>query len=317
MLPAGKYVDEKICLLCNGLAVVQHSQHIDGLTVKCDRCGYFRIEYAAIDQIEAVRHLISGLTRRASMPEPSVTTRITLTPNNIPELLVSSGIPDNLLDQLDITLQYAKDYQHRFDDFIEYEEYVATDYPLAFARDPKEFFHFFQALSEQGLLDEPAGRDPKRRTAFRITPNGWQRLRELDKTSRESSRAFVAMSFAPELEPAWIDGIRQALEALNFIPIRIDKTDADDKIDDRIIAEIRRSGLMVADFTGHRGGVYFEAGFALGLGIPIVWTCQREAYDQTHFDTRQYQHILWDTPEDLREQLITHIAARIPGRSLP
>ena len=73
----------------------------------------------------------------------------------------------------------------------------------------------------------------------------------------------------------------------------------------------------MADFTGHRGGVYFEAGFALGLGIPVVWTCKRSDYTGTHFDTRQRQHLLWDTPEDLREQLMNHIAARIPGRPLP
>ena len=42
----------------------------------------------------------------------------------------------------------------------------------------------------------------------------------------------------------------------------------------------RHGGLVVADFTGHRGGVYFEAGFARGLGIPVVWTCHKE-YDDS------------------------------------
>ncbi len=34
--------------------------------------------------------------------------------------------------------------------------------------------------------------------------------------------------------------------------------------------------FMIADFTGHRGGVYFEAGFAHGLGIPVIWTCRED-----------------------------------------
>jgi nucleoside 2-deoxyribosyltransferase len=125
------------------------------------------------------------------------------------------------------------------------------------------------------------------------------------------------MSFAPKLQSVWVDGIKPALEALGYIPIRIDQTHSDDKIDDRIVAEIRRSGLLVADFTGHRRGVYFEAGFAMGLGIPVVWTCQQVDHKNTHFDTRQYQHLLWKTPEDLRELLKNHIAARIPGHPLP
>jgi nucleoside 2-deoxyribosyltransferase len=52
--------------------------------------------------------------------------------------------------------------------------------------------------------------------------------------------------------------------------IRVDREHFGDRIDDRIIAEIRRCRFIVADFTGQRGGVYFEAGFALGLGKPVI-----------------------------------------------
>ena len=87
------------------------------------------------------------------------------------------------------------------------------------------------------------------------------------------------------------------------------------KIDDEIIAEIRRSRFLVADFThgekGARGGVYFEAGFAQGLGIPVIYTCRYNMVDELHFDTRQYAHIVWNTPEDLRNELKNRIMARI------
>lgn len=172
-------------------------------------------------------------------------------------------------------------------------------------------------LAEQHLLDEPEGRDAARRTSFRITPQGWQQLREQEKTSRDTDRAFVAMWFANELLPAWENGIKPALEELGFTPIRIDLTHGEDKIDDRIIAEIRKSSLLVADFSGHRGGVYFEAGFRMGLGIPVVWTCRRSDEEGAHFDIRQQQHLFWETPEELKEKLRNHIAARITGRHLP
>lgn len=205
----------------------------------------------------------------------------------------------------------------RIDEFIEYRQLVEIDYPLVFAHDELEFLYLLRTLAAQGLLDEPPGRDVERRTAFRITPGGWQRLRELEQAGRGSDRAFVAMSFAPEIEAAWTDGMRPALESLGYVPVRIDMTDGEDKVDDRIVAEIRRSGLLVADFTGHRAGVYFEAGLAVGLGIPVVWTCRRDDFGGTHFDTRQYQHLLWEAPEELREKLVTHISARVPGRSVP
>ena len=205
----------------------------------------------------------------------------------------------------------------RGDQFIEYQDIASNDYPLVFTRDQEEFLHLLRLLSEQQLLEEPPSRDPARRTSFRITPDGWKRLRELLKISRDPNRAFVAMSFAPELLPVWENGMKPALINLGFNPIRIDQTHGEDKIDDRIIAEIRKSGLLVADFTGHRSGVYFEAGFAMGLGIPVIWTCKKDDVDNAHFDTRQQQHLLWETPDELREKLTNHIAARIPGHSLP
>ncbi len=105
------------------------------------------------------------------------------------------------------------------------------------------------------------------------------------------------------------------MESTGFTPIRIDLVQHNDKIDDRIVAEIRRSGILVADFTGNRGGVYFEAGFAMGLRIPVIWTCMEDNLNQVHFDTRQYNFIVWSNAEDLKEKLEARIAATIPGRT--
>ena len=68
---------------------------------------------------------------------------------------------------------------------------------------------------------------------------------------------------------------------------------------------------MVADFTGNRGGVYFEAGFALGLGIPVIWMVRNDYLEEIHFDTRQYNHIVYETEVDLKQQLKYRIQATI------
>ena len=125
------------------------------------------------------------------------------------------------------------------------------------------------------------------------------------------------MWFTQDTRAAWDDGFRPALESLGFEPVRIDLTHGEDRIDDRIVAEIRRSSIFIGDFTGHRWNVYFEAGFAMGLGIPVVWCCRQSDFEASHFDVNHYQHLRWETPEDLRAQLVNHIAARIPGRNLP
>lgn len=303
------------CLLCDKPAYIKPSEKTYATIIWCRRCGTFLINRDALVGYEDKRYLLAGLTRRASTPETKVESRLLITQKNIEDLLNASGIPQDIIDQLDFVLQYAKEHQTRGDQFVEYQELVQNDYPLVFARDHDEFLYLLRLLSEQHLIDEPPGRDPMRRTAFRITPDGWKRLRELLTIGRDSNRAFVAMSFSPELLPLWKDGIEPALLTLGFFPTRIDQTHGEDKIDDRIMAAIRKSGLLVADFTGHRSGVYFEAGFAMGLGIPVVWTCKKDDVENAHFDTRQQQHLLWETPEELKEKLTNHIAARIPGHS--
>ncbi|HVN49100.1 MAG TPA: hypothetical protein VMU30_09820, partial [Bacteroidota bacterium] len=110
----------------------------------------------------------------------------------------------------------------------------------------------------------------------------------------------------------WSNGIKEALISCNYRPLRIDLEEHNDKICDRIISEIHHSGLVVADFTGQRGGVYFESGYAMGLGIPVIRTCRNDYIDSLHFDTRQYNHIIWETAEELKEKLINRINATLP-----
>ena len=58
-----------------------------------------------------------------------------------------------------------------------------------------------------------------------------------------------------------------------------------------------------------RGGVYFEAGFALGLGLQVIWVCRQDQVELMHFDTRQYNHIAWSDPDDLYKRLKNRIVA--------
>ncbi|MHC4124718.1 MAG: nucleoside 2-deoxyribosyltransferase, partial [Planctomycetota bacterium] len=60
-----------------------------------------------------------------------------------------------------------------------------------------------------------------------------------------------------------------------------------------------------------RGGVYFEAGFAKGLGREVIFTVKEDDVEKLHFDTRQYNHIVYDSPEDLYEKLYNRICATI------
>ena len=146
----------------------------------------------------------------------------------------------------------------------------------------------------------------------RITAKGWDFLDKGDPNV-ESVDAFVAMSFGEELVSMYDEIILRAVEGSGYRPVRIDREQHVNRIDDEIIARIRRARFVVADFTEHKHGVYFEAGFALGLGIPVIWMCRKEEMEGTHFDTRQYNTIVWndDERDEARKRLQNRIEAVI------
>ncbi|MEX0645188.1 MAG: hypothetical protein WD076_07750 [Parvularculaceae bacterium] len=151
---------------------------------------------------------------------------------------------------------------------------------------------------------------------YQITAEGYAHLAKLEARAVISEQAFVAMWFDDAMNEA-SRHIERAIVDAGYRPLRIDRKDHNNKIDDEIIAEIRRSRFLVADFTqgknGARGGVYYEAGFAHGLNIPVIFTCRADLMEGLHFDTRQYNHIPWtaDKFEEFAKALSNRISATI------
>lgn len=172
-------------------------------------------------------------------------------------------------------------------------------------------------ITEEGLIEQWDS------ASVRLTSKGFERLEVLETSGADTKQAFVAMWFGADMNHAYTAGIEPAIINAGFLPLRIDRKEHNNKIDDEIIAEIRRSRFVVADFTcgtvsydGEvtaipRGGVYYEAGFAQGLGIPVIWCCREDHIGHVHFDTRKFNHITWTDPEDLRVKLNNRIRAVI------
>ena len=148
---------------------------------------------------------------------------------------------------------------------------------------------------------------------FYIEAKGWQKVEELTKKTNESQpQAFVAMWFDKTMQDIYEKGICPAVEKDKKTRcVRIDLEEFNDDICDQIIASIRKSRYVIADITGNRGAVYFEAGFAYGFGIPVIWLVKKDDLHNVAFDTNHYKHIVYETPEELYEKLSNRIDATI------
>lgn len=153
------------------------------------------------------------------------------------------------------------------------------------------------------ILREPTNAGDK------IAPNGWARLEEIRKPNSDSEQCFVAMWFHDSMNNVYKNTINPAVEDAGYESHRVDQGEFLSKIDDEIITQIRRSRFIVADFTGQRGGVYYEAGFAKGLGLEVIWTCREDEIEKLHFDIRQYNCIIWNDDDlgDFRKRLTFRI----------
>lgn len=131
--------------------------------------------------------------------------------------------------------------------------------------------------------------------------------------NQDSTIGFCAMWFDSEVAPLWDKVVKPSIRDTGYEPLRIDGKPHNGKIDDEIVASIRNSRFVIADFTKHRGGVYYEAGFAHGLGLPVIFTCREDHMKELHFDIRQYNCIIWTFADldDARAQLKNRILATL------
>jgi hypothetical protein len=134
----------------------------------------------------------------------------------------------------------------------------------------------------------------------RVSFEGWLQLDPIGGGTK--GRCFVAMSFASDLDEPYNSGLRQGIINAGLDPRRMKEIATTDKICDRLLAEIRAAECIVADLTNFSPNVLFEAGYALALGKPVIYTCQKDAATPAveHFDTRQYPHLSWTNPADWR-----------------
>ena len=228
--------------------------------------------------------------------------------SNIKTILESTIIPKTPLDQIDILIQYlAKHTSHKGK---KVELKLNSDLSLVYAKNKNEFKWLLSIAKDLGYI-EAQDNGSGSIYATTLALKGWIHYDELERKGKKADQAFVAMAFRADLDDMWYQGIRPALEATGWQPLRIDESEHNERIDNKMIAEIRRSGLLVADLTYHRQNVYFEAGFAEGLGIPVVFTGHEDHMnaDSVHFDVRQYKYIEWKTSLQLKERMIARIEA--------
>lgn len=138
------------------------------------------------------------------------------------------------------------------------------------------------------------------------------KVEEARYASLEKPTIFVAMPFSKEFRNVYDYGIRLPVFNVGRKPVRIDEEHFTGLIIEQIKEQIRTSELIIADMTGSNPNVFFEVGFAEGVGIKTVLICQNTK--DLPFDVKGVANIVYN-PEHIRqleEDMETHLRAILP-----
>lgn len=285
--------------------------------IECVTCGDYLLESRDIearvfdtDDISPRRYLLSAMTKASNVP-----------------LLVDRKVRDNLKDglprdktpeqKIELLLQWLGRSSTEIGWYVETE--WKNDYPIAWCKSLHEWGILFAYVERMGLIEANELEEHDEGGSVRLTHEGWQWLHRQPKAT--GSKVFIAMAFDPELNDVKA-AIQRAIEQAGYDPLRVDDDHYSGGVMDRIIMHIRDSKFIVADFTKNRGGVYYEAGVAFGLGIEVVNVCDDACLKddaskdvRLHFDVRHLVFVPWkaDQLAKFSDDLRNHIIA-VHGR---
>ena len=152
--------------------------------------------------------------------------------------------------------------------------------------------------------------------AYTFKAEGWKRVIELQSKNEELPQAFIAMWFdRKKTMDLARDKIKKAITDSGYLPVIIDEKEHNKQIVPEIFYEIKRSKFIIADLTGHRPGVYYEAGYAQALGKEVILSCKEKDFKKRHFDIAQINAIRWSDEKDLYEKLMKRIESTVGIRN--
>jgi len=174
-----------------------------------------------------------------------------------------------------------------------------------------------------GLLMESADQ-PSRLLQCALTPAGWEHFRKISRSRVAQRYGFIAMKYNDtQIDAVVREHFVPQVKLAGFDLQRLDDGQPAGLIDDQLRLRIRQARFLVCDLTHGNRGAYWEAGYAEGLGIPVIYTCRRDVFDDPnhvhhpHFDAAHWVTVPWDpaNPAAAGLKLKATVRATLPSEA--
>lgn len=111
-----------------------------------------------------------------------------------------------------------------------------------------------------------------------------------------NSLVFVIISFRDDMEKVY-KKIYEIGDKYNFQALRVKDVQGNYKITEKVIELIASANFIIADLTHERPNVYYELGYARGIGKKIITLCNKNS--EVHYDVQEWKTIMYNDTEDL------------------
>ncbi len=298
------------CPVCNAeLLIVSPFGDSSKKPVNCEYCGSFTIDENNSGLNSKIRPLIAGYLYETKDYYLYGEKRVEhINKENVEKLLTLPIIPKTHMGRINKLLIAL---YRRTKNLIDQTCLQNLTPQIAYVETIQELGVMLEMLNDKGYID----------SSGLFTIPGLEYAESLISTNKLSTKVFIAMKFSDDKNSIRDKGIKPACENCGFEAFTVDEEEHNGDITDKIIAEIKTSRFIIADFTDNNLGVYYEAGYAKGLGIPVIKTCKKAWFDEKgeagnklnklHFDIEHDNLILWENEKDLAERLEARIRATI------
>jgi nucleoside 2-deoxyribosyltransferase len=281
------------CEVCGSPANVTQSGFY--FIINCSRCGDFQIDREAAAAWprtaadETRRALASHLVRKMQGSERPILSDEFFSSLSGRSLPTAKEMSDNLL----LTISERVGGRPGAPISLNHNGDIALEASIG-AISGEDVLWAVRSLEEQGFLK---GSWSQHFANGWLTADGWERIQDLKRAHVSSRYAFFARQFRNvDLDTVYGQCLKQAIAETGFELRTV--TQKAGHIDAIIEDEIRRCRFLIADLSDDNAGAYWEAGFAEGLGKPVIYICRGKEKDgkdkKTHFDTEHRQTVRWN-----------------------
>lgn len=306
----GVTVECPICLGDFGAECKQHPTSGDAVFLDCGACGTFFMSgtaMAALQNIEEHNEGIPSVTR-ASMSHRIATASRSKHPPLLTADWISSTFEDTALpsvgQQVRNIIRLIGDQYQEDGMGLEQRHSLMT---LVGCPNLHSLNNLVDQLIDRNLLTRQFG------AALFLTLDGWEAYESEQKGLSTGKFGFIAMKYnSGALETLVQDSIKPRLSSdLGFKIIDLRDVAQAGIIDNIMRAQIRDAAFVLADLTHDNPGAYWEAGYAEGLGKPVIYLCESKKFEdaKTHFDTNHCTTVIWSSGAE--EEFLNDLIATV------